>query len=77
LLGPHMFNFAQATEDAVRIGAARQCADAAVMVSEMTRLLLTEDGQQELSQMRANTQVFTQAYTGATEKTMGLLAGYL
>ena len=39
LVGPHMFNFAEATANAIAAGAARQVADADALVAAVTTLL--------------------------------------
>jgi len=71
LLGPHSFNFALASEDAIACGAARRVADAseaAVIAGELLR------HPAELSAMRSAATAFSQAHRGATARTVALIA---
>lgn len=70
LVGPHSFNFSQATEDAISSGAAKRVADASAAASETLRLL--KDGA-ELNQMRDAAERFSQAHRGATSRTIALI----
>ena len=70
LVGPHSFNFAQATEDAIACGAALRIADASEAASAARKLL--EDGA-ALQAMRAAALNFTQAHRGATQRTVALI----
>ncbi|GAB3539444.1 lipid IV(A) 3-deoxy-D-manno-octulosonic acid transferase [Noviherbaspirillum agri] len=70
LIGPHTFNFAVATEDAIAAGAALRVADASEMTREALRLLHTDQARQE---MGANAQGFARQHRGATARTMDLL----
>lgn len=70
LVGPHTYNFAQATEDALACGAARRMADAQATASEANRLL--ENGEM-LQAMRDAAIRFSQAHRGATARTMALI----
>jgi len=63
LLGPHHFNFAQASADAVACGAARLVADAAEAAQVVNDLL---QHRQRLLAMRAAAATFSQAHRGAT-----------
>jgi len=71
LVGPHTFNFAQATEDAIEAGACRRAADADEVVkiaSQVLRNLAT------LADMRANSITFAGLHRGATGRTLAALA---
>ncbi|MBK7676319.1 MAG: lipid IV(A) 3-deoxy-D-manno-octulosonic acid transferase [Candidatus Accumulibacter sp.] len=71
LLGPHSFNFALASEDAIACGAARRVADArqaAVVAGELLRQPA------ELAAMRSAATAFSQAHRGATARTLALIA---
>ena len=70
LVGPHTYNFAQATEDALACGAARRIADAEAAADEVKRLL--EDGAMR-QMMREAATGFSQAHRGATARTMALI----
>jgi 3-deoxy-D-manno-octulosonic-acid transferase len=70
LIGPHTFNFAAVSEDAVAAGAALRVGDAGAMVSEAQRLL-KEAGQREAMAERAL--AFARQHRGATARTMVLL----
>ncbi|MFZ4537712.1 lipid IV(A) 3-deoxy-D-manno-octulosonic acid transferase [Propionivibrio sp.] len=70
LVGPHTFNFAQATEDAIACGAARRIADAEGAAVEVAKLL--SDGE-ALQSMRDAAASFSQAHRGATERTIALI----
>lgn len=65
LFGPSMFNFAQASELALEAGAARQVADAPVLVAEALALLNDAERRQ---QMQAAALAFTRAHQGACER---------
>ncbi len=70
LLGPHTFNFAQASEDAVAQGAALRVADAEQLFTAALDLLV--DGRQ-LQQMSGAARQFAASEGGATRKTLALL----
>lgn len=70
LVGPHTFNFAQATDDAVSCGAACRVADVDA-AAEVTGQLLTDTDR--LRAMRAAATQFSQAHGGATERTVALI----
>lgn len=67
LIGPHTYNFAQATELAIADGAARRVADAAGLV-EALRILL--DAPDKLQASGAAGLRFVQANQGATERAL-------
>lgn len=73
LLGPHTYNFAQASEDALACGAARRVGDADVAASEFARLW--QKDRAELQAMRHAASDFSQAHRGATARTLALLRG--
>ena len=70
LLGPHTFNFAEASANAIACGAARRIADADQAVAAADELL-----QQplQLAIMRTAANSFSQAHRGATERTAALI----
>ena len=70
LVGPHTFNFAQATEDAIDCGAATRVSDAAEAASQVTRLLADEAA---LTAMHAAASQFSRAHRGATARTLELV----
>ncbi len=70
LLGPHTFNFAQASEDAVAQGAALRVADAA-QIFKTTFDLLVDGAQREA--MSAAAQRFADSERGATQRTLAVI----
>ena len=70
LLGPHMFNFAQPTEDALSAGAALRVADANELFARTFGLLAAPAQLQAMSEAALR---FAQHEVGATRKTMALL----
>lgn len=70
LVGPHTFNFAQATEEAIATGGALCVADAIQLVSK-ARDLLMDAGARDA--MGAKAQAFSSRHRGATVRTVGLL----
>jgi len=70
LIGPHTFNFAQASEHAIAAGAALRCRDASDAVS--TALDLVEDASRRTSMGRA-ARDFAEAHRGALGKTLELI----
>lgn len=70
LVGPHTFNFAQATEDATATGAAQRMTDAFAAAQEVQRLL---DNHEELEAMSNAAGRFSQAHRGATSRTIALV----
>ena len=74
LLGPHMFNFAQPSDDALAAGAALQVADAREVFARTFDLLANS---KQLDQMSAAAVGFAQREVGATQKTVALLQPYL
>lgn len=70
LIGPHTFNFAQVTEDAIAAGAALRASDVTSAASEASRLLADPA---TLKAMADAGRAFAQAHRGATERTMALI----
>jgi 3-deoxy-D-manno-octulosonic-acid transferase len=70
LLGPHRFNFAQASADAIACGAAREVLDA-VQAAAMARDLFEQP--EQLLTMRNAALHFAQAHRGATARTLALI----
>ncbi|MEI7429767.1 MAG: lipid IV(A) 3-deoxy-D-manno-octulosonic acid transferase [Betaproteobacteria bacterium] len=70
LVGPHSFNFAQATKDAIASGAAIRISDAGSAADEAKRLLTDR---QALQTMRDAAASFSRAHRGATARTMALI----
>ena len=74
LIGPHTFNFAESTEDAVAAGGAQRVADAAALVSAAARLLRDDAAR---AAMGEGALAFANRYRGATRRTLALLAPLL
>lgn len=74
LVGPHTFNFAQATTDAIAAGAARRVADAGNLVDSSRELLASRD---RLTAMAAAARDFAAAHRGATQRTVDLIGCWL
>ena len=70
VIGPHTFNFAEATRLAVEVGAAIQVADVTGLSETLARLL-GDPAQQE--RMGAAARALMAQHQGATERTMALL----
>jgi 3-deoxy-D-manno-octulosonic-acid transferase len=70
LIGPHTFNFAQISEQAIEAGAALRVADADQMLAQAGRLLL--DSAARLA-MGRQASAFADAHRGATARTVALL----
>ncbi len=70
LIGPHTFNFALVTEEAIAAGAALCVADSLELVSHAEKLLV--DGALR-GQMGAKALAFAEHHKGATARTVGLL----
>jgi 3-deoxy-D-manno-octulosonic-acid transferase len=70
LIGPHTFNFAAVSEDAIAAGAALRVADAVDVIREAQRLLRDEPTRSAMSE---NATAFAQQHRGATKRTMDLL----
>ena len=70
LVGPHSFNFAQATEDAIACGAALRITDADQAACTAGKLLGNKETLQSMHDAALN---FSQAHRGATERTIALI----
>lgn len=71
LIGPHTFNFKQATEDALAAGAARRIQDASELVAEVSRLLKDSVSRENMVTAAQN---FAASHRGATQRTLALIA---
>ncbi len=71
LVGPHTFNFAQATEDALAVGAARRVTSAETLAAEV-RELQADAGAR--SAMREAALGFAATHRGATARTLDFIA---
>lgn len=71
LVGPHTFNFAQATRDAVAAGAAKQVADAEELGETVAELLVDP---LTLSAMGAAAREFAHTHGGATARTLEVIS---
>ncbi len=71
LIGPSIYNFAEATELATAAGAACRVQDAAGLAREVTTLL---GDSRRLREMSDAARAFARAHQGATERVMALLA---
>jgi 3-deoxy-D-manno-octulosonic-acid transferase len=74
LVGPHTYNFAEATRLAVAAGAARQLQDIGRLVAEAQRLLMDDEA---LSAMRQGCAGFVAANRGATDAALQLIGLFL
>ncbi len=70
VLGPHMFNFAQASADAIAAGAARQVPDAASALLAMGQISADAS---ERARMAAAALAFSSLHGGATARTVALI----
>lgn len=71
LVGPHTFNFAQATDDALASGAARRVADVTALAQQFR--MLQGDSEQRQA-MRLAALEFAAAHRGATERMLDFIA---
>ena len=74
LVGEHTFNFAEASNDAVKIGAALRVKNADDLVHQLNVLLKNKIEMVNMQQAALN---FSAAYAGATARLMTLIAEYL
>ncbi|NGZ86659.1 lipid IV(A) 3-deoxy-D-manno-octulosonic acid transferase [Duganella aceris] len=70
LIGQHTFNFAESTEDALKVGGAERVADAAGLITATSRLLRDDAAR---AAMGRNALTFANQYRGATSRTLALL----
>ena len=73
LVGPHTYNFAEATRLAVTAGAASQVQDGDGLAIELLRLLNDPDALREMQQRCAG---FVEANRGATDKSLHIVASF-
>jgi len=71
LIGPHTFNFAEASEQAVAAGAAQRVSDASALIDAVGGLLRDDAARAGL---RARAQMFFAAHRGATDRLWDWLA---
>jgi len=74
LLGPHTFNFRQASEQAIACGAARRVADAEALVMVVQQLLASPA---QRAEMKTAGLAFAEAHRGASEKTLEFIVRQL
>lgn len=74
IVGPHMYNFAEATRLAVSAGAAIQVSDISGLVSESKRLFAKPLAQHDMHQKCIS---FIESNRGATEKSLQLISQHL
>jgi 3-deoxy-D-manno-octulosonic-acid transferase len=74
LVGPHTYNFAQATEDALACGVARRVADAPDAAATAKQLLIEKT---TLAAMREAAAEFSRAHRGATARTIALIKEFV
>jgi 3-deoxy-D-manno-octulosonic-acid transferase len=74
LVGPHTFNFAEATELAIQAGAALRVADATELAEVVRDLLATPE---RIKAMSVAALTFAERHRGATERLMALIEPYL
>jgi len=74
IVGPHTFNFAQASEDAIEAGAALR-ADSAQAAWRLALELIDDDARRDA--MREATARFSATHTGATQRVIRAMNGWL
>jgi len=74
LIGPHTFNFAEASAQAIDAGAAARVANASALIEEVARLL-GDSGRRD--QMRTAANRFCDAHRGAADRLWAWLAPML
>lgn len=74
LVGPHTFNFAEATTNAIALGAAKRVANAQDLMQQAGDLLNDENIRGKMAKAALQ---FNQHYTGATNKAMQLIERFL
>ncbi|MES2353775.1 MAG: lipid IV(A) 3-deoxy-D-manno-octulosonic acid transferase [Pseudomonadota bacterium] len=73
LIGPHTFNFLEATEQAVAGGAARRVTDVEMLASAVTDLLKNKAMQQKMGMAGL---AFSQAHRGAVERIISIITAH-
>jgi 3-deoxy-D-manno-octulosonic-acid transferase len=71
LVGPHTFNFLQATEDAIAAGAARRVDTAEILAATVHSLFLAKT---ELAAMRSSASHFARSHQGAAGRMVNLIS---
>ena len=74
LIGPHTFNFAEASKDALAAGAALQVEDVASLKEKIVFLSNNQDLRKKMAKAAF---AFSAASTGATARLMHLIGQYL
>lgn len=74
VFGPHMFNFTQASENALAAGAARRVSDAGELATALADLLVNDDHRLA---MRTAATLFARQHQGATARTVAALGRWL
>lgn len=74
LIGPHTFNFAEATEQAIAANAALRVEDVDVLASALQQLLSDKKMLQDMSTAALD---FSNSATGATERIAAMVSAYL
>jgi 3-deoxy-D-manno-octulosonic-acid transferase len=74
VMGPSIYNFADAARLAMEAGAMRQAEDADAVMRAVTELFQDEEMRESASRAA---HAFARAHAGATDKTMGLIAPLL
>ncbi len=74
LIGPHTFNFALVTDDAIAAGGALRMADASQLRQQAVALLADDAAR---AAMGERAQAFANAHRGATARTMALVGTLL
>ena len=74
LIGPHTYNFAQASKDALSAGAALQVKDTASLKEKVADLTSNQTTRNQMAKAALD---FSAASTGATDRMMQLIARYL
>lgn len=70
IVGPHTFNFEEATEGAIEAGAALRVADARALAGAVASLFANPNRREAMAEAGKR---FTQRHRGATERTMAML----
>ncbi|MGB7534931.1 MAG: 3-deoxy-D-manno-octulosonic acid transferase, partial [Azonexus sp.] len=70
IVGPHTFNFLQATEDAIAAGAARRVDDEAGLAAAISQAFGNAG---ELAEMHTAALRFAAAHRGATKRTVSVI----
>lgn len=74
LVGPHTFNFRQATEDAIAAGAAQRVADADALAATVNRIFAQKS---KIAAMREAAHRFAVAHRGATGRVLALIRRWM